>query len=79
MLFILKRSTPEESPPSFPVILASVKGFMNRFNAGETLSEARKRKPRLAGGNEPGWGYILRGGLRKFNLALVRHHAFLGG
>jgi hypothetical protein len=39
---------------------------MNRFNAGELSSQ--KKKPRLAVGNEPGWGYILRGGLRKFNL-----------
>jgi len=44
MLFILKRSTPEESPPSFPVILVSVKGFMNRFNAGES-SLPKKKTP----------------------------------
>src|SRR6267378_3446251 len=34
----------EESPPSFPVIPRSVKGFMNRFNAGESSFE-EKRTP----------------------------------
>src|SRR5258708_11674029 len=40
----LKRCPSEESPPSFPVISRSVKGFMNRFNAGESSFE-EKRTP----------------------------------
>src|SRR6266404_116018 len=55
-----KRSTSEESPPSFPAIPRSVKGFMNRFNAGKSPS-VKKRTP-ARWGQRAGVGYFLRGG-----------------
>src|SRR6267378_1960216 len=67
----------EESPPSFPVIRRSVKGFMNRFNAGESSFEEKRTPARW--GQRAGVGVLPDEGLRKFNLALVRHHSFLGG
>src|ERR1700675_3760847 len=72
-----KRNTPEQSPPSFPAIPASVKGFMNRFNAGNSSCSKIKNPSSL--GQRAGVGVHPEGGLRKIKLALVRHHSFLGG
>src|SRR5258708_29062722 len=56
----LIRCTSEESPPSFPVIPRSVKGFMNRFNAGESSFEEKRTPARW--GQRAGVGVLPEGG-----------------
>jgi hypothetical protein len=57
-------------PPSFNALSKEVKDFLNRFNSDEPLNSLQhlrlaQKKPRLAGGNEPGRGHSLRGAWRE--------------
>jgi hypothetical protein len=54
-VFIIETVRPKESPPSFPVIPRSVKGFMNRFNAGES-SWSKMKNPGSLGATSRGGG-----------------------
>src|SRR6267142_4879807 len=73
----LTRCTSKESPPSFPVISRSVKGFMNRFNAGESSFEEKRTPARW--GQRARVGVLPEGGPEEIQSRLVRHHSFLGG
>ena len=50
---------------SFPVFPVSVKEFLKRFNSREMHGMWQTKKPRLIGGDEPGFGVLLRGAAGK--------------
>src|SRR5260370_19246189 len=68
---------PKESPPSFLAIPDSVKGFLKRFNAGDSSSAEMKTPARW--GQRAGVGVLPEGGPEEIQSCLVRYHSFLGG
>ena|SRR5271167_2230459 len=49
----------------FLIFAISVKESLKRFNSRERHAAWQTKKPRLAGGNEPGFGVLLRGAAGK--------------